>query len=139
MTSRCGLALLRTMRDMATWFCDAYASWQKGGVENANGRLRPHIDIDRMPDGGAIGLDVLVQPQPRGRLRQHRGERSLANIERLAPQVIAVKLDQVEGVWRKMAGESGFWVSAGVSQCRALRGEGPCLLRIFRRRRAGRE
>jgi transposase, IS30 family len=25
---------------MATWFCDAYASWQKGGVENANGRLR---------------------------------------------------------------------------------------------------
>ena len=28
-------ALLRTMRDMTTWFCDAYASWQKGGVENA--------------------------------------------------------------------------------------------------------
>jgi IS30 family transposase len=27
---------------MATWFCDAYAyaSWQKGGVENPNGRLR---------------------------------------------------------------------------------------------------
>ena len=25
---------------MATWFCDAYASWQKGGIENANGRLR---------------------------------------------------------------------------------------------------
>jgi transposase, IS30 family len=45
--------LLRTMRDMATWFCDAYASWQKGGVENANGRLRRwlprHIDIDRLP------------------------------------------------------------------------------------------
>ena len=33
-------ALLRTMRTMTTWFCDAYASWQKGGVENANGRLR---------------------------------------------------------------------------------------------------
>ena len=30
-------ALLRTMRAMTTWFCDAYASWQKGGVENANG------------------------------------------------------------------------------------------------------
>jgi IS30 family transposase len=28
------------MRAMTTWFCDAYASWQKGGVENANGRLR---------------------------------------------------------------------------------------------------
>ena len=23
---------------MTTWFCDAYASWQKGEVENANGR-----------------------------------------------------------------------------------------------------
>jgi IS30 family transposase len=44
-------ALLRTMRDMTTWFCDAYASWQKGGIENANGRLRRwlprHLDIDR--------------------------------------------------------------------------------------------
>jgi IS30 family transposase len=42
------------MRAMAAWFCDAYASWQKGGVENANGRLRRwlprHIDIDRLSD-----------------------------------------------------------------------------------------
>ena len=29
--------LLRNMRDMATWFCDA--SWQKRGAEHANGRL----------------------------------------------------------------------------------------------------
>lgn len=32
--------LLRQALDMTTWFCDAYASWQKGGIENANGRLR---------------------------------------------------------------------------------------------------
>jgi transposase, IS30 family len=32
--------LLRTRRDMTIWFCDAYASWQKGGIENPNGRLR---------------------------------------------------------------------------------------------------
>ena len=36
---------------MTTWFCDAYASWQKGGIENANGRLRRwlprQLDIDR--------------------------------------------------------------------------------------------
>ena len=32
-------ALLRTMRAMTTWFCDAYASWQKGGVEK-----RPTVD-----------------------------------------------------------------------------------------------
>ena len=47
-------ALLRTMRAMTTWFCDAYASWQKGGVENANGRLRRwlprQIDIDKVSD-----------------------------------------------------------------------------------------
>ena len=46
--------LLRTMRDMTTWFCDAYASWQKGGIENANGRLRRwlprHLDIDPTSD-----------------------------------------------------------------------------------------
>ena len=46
--------LLRTMRDMTTWFSDAYASWQKGGIENANGRLRRwlprQLDIDRTSD-----------------------------------------------------------------------------------------
>jgi IS30 family transposase len=46
--------LLRTMRNMTTWFCDAYASWQKGGIENANGRLRRwlprHLDIDSVSD-----------------------------------------------------------------------------------------
>ena len=33
-------SLLKETLGMATWFCDAYASWQKGGIENANGRLR---------------------------------------------------------------------------------------------------
>ncbi|MGB6347922.1 MAG: IS30 family transposase, partial [Methyloceanibacter sp.] len=37
-----------------TWFCDAYASWQKRGVENANGRLRRglprQLDIDALDD-----------------------------------------------------------------------------------------
>jgi IS30 family transposase len=32
--------LLASACAMATWFRDAYASWQKGAVENANGRLR---------------------------------------------------------------------------------------------------
>src|ERR671927_514252 len=35
---------------MATWFCDAYASWQKGAVENANGRLRRDRPRDLDPD-----------------------------------------------------------------------------------------
>jgi IS30 family transposase len=32
--------LLRTMRAMTNWFSDAYASRQKRGVENVNGRLQ---------------------------------------------------------------------------------------------------
>jgi IS30 family transposase len=47
-------SLLRAALNMSTWFCDAYASWQKGGVENANGRLRRwlprQLDIDNLGD-----------------------------------------------------------------------------------------
>ncbi len=39
---------------MTTWFCDTYASWQKGSVENANGRLQRwlprQLDIDNFGD-----------------------------------------------------------------------------------------
>lgn len=45
-------ALLRSACSMATWFCDAYASWQKGTIENTNGRLRRHLprqlDLDQL-------------------------------------------------------------------------------------------
>jgi IS30 family transposase len=40
--------LLRTMRDMTTWYCDAYASWQKGGVEKGNRRLRRWLPPARL-------------------------------------------------------------------------------------------
>jgi hypothetical protein len=40
--------LLRTMRDMTTWFCDAYASWQKGG---------PEFWGEVQPPGSLKGLD----------------------------------------------------------------------------------
>ncbi len=46
--------LLKEALNMATWFCDAYASWQKGAVENMNGRLRRDlprkIDPDKLSD-----------------------------------------------------------------------------------------
>jgi IS30 family transposase len=46
--------LLASACSMATWFCDAYASWQKGAVENANGRLRRdlprELDLDALSD-----------------------------------------------------------------------------------------
>ena len=33
-------ALLRGLLSITTYFCDACASWQKGGVENMSGRIR---------------------------------------------------------------------------------------------------
>ena len=46
--------LLASACAMTSWFCDAYASWQKGAVENANGRLRRDLprdlDLDALTD-----------------------------------------------------------------------------------------
>ena len=62
-------ALLRTMHAMTTWFCDAYASWQKGGVENANGRLRRwlprQIDIDQVSDEEIQDIVITANLTPR--------------------------------------------------------------------------
>jgi IS30 family transposase len=62
-------ALLRAMRDMTTWFCDAYASWQKGGIENANGRLRRwlprNLDIDQVSDQDIQEIVLTANLTPR--------------------------------------------------------------------------
>jgi IS30 family transposase len=57
------------MRDMTTWFCDAYASWQKGGIENANGRLRRwlprNLDIDQLSDQDIQKIVLTANLTPR--------------------------------------------------------------------------
>ena len=57
------------MRAMTIWFCDAYASWQKGGVENANGRLRRwlprQIDIDKVSDQEIQDIVITANLTPR--------------------------------------------------------------------------
>jgi len=57
------------MRAMTTWFCDAYASWQKGGIENANGRLRRwlprQIDIDKVSDQEIQDIVITANLTPR--------------------------------------------------------------------------
>jgi IS30 family transposase len=62
-------ARLKTMCAMTTWFCDAYASWQKGGVENANGRLRRwlprQIDIDKVSDDEIQDIILTANLTPR--------------------------------------------------------------------------
>ena len=61
--------LLRSMRNMTTWFCDAYASWQKGGVENANGRLRRwlprDIELDTFSDQDIQEMAITANLTPR--------------------------------------------------------------------------
>ena len=60
-------ALLASVSGMTTWFCDAYASWQKGGVENANGRLRRqlprHLDTLSQADLQEIDLSHDLTPR----------------------------------------------------------------------------
>ena len=50
---------LQSILSMQTFFCDTYASWQKGGVENMNGRLRR--DLPRKTDLNALSEDELEQ------------------------------------------------------------------------------
>ncbi len=61
--------LLKETLGMATWFCDAYASWQKGAVENMNGRLRRdlprHLDIDAMNDEDLADINLMHNLTPR--------------------------------------------------------------------------
>lgn len=58
---------------MATWFCDAYASWQKGAAENLNGRLRRDlprkIDLDKISDEDLQDIAWMHNLTPRKCLR----------------------------------------------------------------------
>jgi IS30 family transposase len=45
--------LLSRRFGIQTWFCDTHSPWQKGGIENAIGRLRRQLprntDLDALP------------------------------------------------------------------------------------------
>ena len=49
-------------------------------------------------NGRAVALDMLIEPDARASLAHDRRRRGLADLKRIAPQVVAVLLDQVEGV-----------------------------------------
>ena len=42
--------LLNKTLNIKTYFCDPHSPWQKGGIENANGRLRRFIPKTTKPD-----------------------------------------------------------------------------------------
>jgi hypothetical protein len=49
-------------------------------------------------DGRAVALNILIEQDAGLSLGQDRCERGLADLKQITPQVIAVQLDQVEGV-----------------------------------------
>ena len=49
-------------------------------------------------DGRAIAFHVFIEPDAGAGLGHDRRERDLADLKRIAPQIVAVQLDQVEGV-----------------------------------------
>ena len=61
--------LLRGMLTATTYFCDAYASWQKGGVENANGRIRRWLprgtDLDAFDEADIQEIAMTINLTPR--------------------------------------------------------------------------
>lgn len=62
-------ALLRGLLSATTYFCDAYASWQKGGIENANGRIRRWLprktSLDDITDADIQEIAMTINLTPR--------------------------------------------------------------------------
>ena len=61
--------LLRQVLELAAFFCNNYASWQKGAVENINGRLRRdlprNINIDKLSDQELQYILLMAAAWPR--------------------------------------------------------------------------
>jgi hypothetical protein len=82
--------LLRGMLSATTYFCDAYASWQKGGIENANSRIRRWLprgtDLDTISEDDIQDIAMTINPLP-GRGFMETSRRSpLANASATDPR-----------------------------------------------------
>lgn len=60
---------LKEIFDLQTYFCDPYASWQKGGVENANGLIRQYLprktDLATITDNEIYEIQEKLNNRPR--------------------------------------------------------------------------
>lgn len=66
-------AKIRDEYGVATYFCDTYKSWQKGGVENSNGLIRQYlprsINLDKMTEDTIYEIQEKLNDRPRKKLR----------------------------------------------------------------------
>ena len=64
---------IRDGYDIETYFCDTYASWQKGGVENLNGLLRQYLpkgtDMSTITDEQIYAIQEKLNNRPRKGLK----------------------------------------------------------------------
>jgi IS30 family transposase len=60
---------LKNDYQLKTYFCDAYAAWQKGGVENLNGLIRQYIpkgsDISKLTEEQIYAIQEKLNNRPR--------------------------------------------------------------------------
>jgi len=60
---------LKQTFNLQTFFCDPYASWQKGGVENANGIIRRYLprsfDLSSLTDQDIYAIQEKINNTPR--------------------------------------------------------------------------
>jgi len=63
---------IRDNYNIETYFCDPYASWQKGGVENLNGLIREYLprdtDMDTITDEGIYHIQEKLNNRPQKKL-----------------------------------------------------------------------
>lgn len=75
---------LRDDYDIQTYHCDAYASWQKGGVENINGLIRQYVpkgtDISNFTDEQIYGIQERLNNRPRKSLNYLSPNQVIAQI-----------------------------------------------------------
>ncbi|PJA90193.1 MAG: hypothetical protein CO137_00875 [Candidatus Magasanikbacteria bacterium CG_4_9_14_3_um_filter_32_9] len=60
---------IRKEYDIETYFCDPFASWQKGGVENANKLIRQYLprstDLSKLTDRDIYDIQEKLNNRPR--------------------------------------------------------------------------
>ena len=73
---------IRDGYDVDTYFCDPYASWQKGGVENLNGLIREYLpkktDMDTITDEDVYRIQEKLNNRPRKKLGYLTPNKALA-------------------------------------------------------------